>query len=44
MRKSAILGLQKMLSSSLKRRDFPTVPVYDDYESDPWESHEEKEE
>jgi hypothetical protein len=27
-----------------EEKSFPMVPVYDDYESDPWESHEEEEE
>jgi hypothetical protein len=27
-----------------KKQSFPMVPIYDDYESDPWESHGEEEE
>jgi hypothetical protein len=27
-----------------EEKSFPMVPVYDDYDSDPWESHEEEEE
>jgi hypothetical protein len=36
-------GPAERLSNSLKSKSFPTGPVYDDYESDPWESHEEEE-
>jgi hypothetical protein len=42
MRKSTILGLQKTLRNMMKRMSFPTGHVYDDYESDPWESQEEE--
>jgi hypothetical protein len=42
LRKSSLLDLPKTLSRQDEEKSFPTGPVYDDYESDPWESQEEE--
>jgi hypothetical protein len=34
----------EITEQQIEEKSFPTGPVYDDYESDPWESHEEEEE
>jgi hypothetical protein len=44
MRKSTILGLAEDTEQQIEEQSFPTGHVYDDYESDPWESHEEEKE
>jgi hypothetical protein len=37
------LGPAEDIQEHDKEQSFPMVPVYDDYDSDPWESHEEEE-
>jgi hypothetical protein len=38
------LGPVEITEQQIEEQIFPIVPVYDDYESHPWESYEEEEE